>query len=521
MNNKKISISLLLAIALGMTACGGGDKTPKSGLTGEVQKDTKSPIFGAVNTLPTIEEDGLLDVTTVEVTDDSNVTFSLSGADASSFELVDTTAYTTKIRFLAVPDFESQDSYIISIIATDSEGNASTKEIIVTIGDKPFKFDVTGSMGSVVVGSTEILTLATKEAKDTVSYTLTGDAGFSRAGNQISFVAPPYNETGSNTYAAVVKADDRDSEITLVVNAIVIKDGSVHVTKTYLLKSKREVDGIAYTEYTYSYDSNNSLTRIDKTGTNVHGSNFTTFEYSDDSKIMRGYKNGVQLESIRVFEDKQTDRNKFAATINNRLSVDEYINYLREISDTASFKNNRHLTKYIYKLNIDQTKAKVYVYNSNDTLSRELTGKYSISSDDIIALSDAQLHTLNAPTGGFPSADSRLNATQLSSLNSGLMAFNLSQETTYIYNNDDDLTGRKYFGYAEVETISNDVNVSYYSNDVIKMISSAGVNIEYDTSSLLDKVNNYDYSYNVSGQNVTVTITNNGQTVSTYNFEEE
>ena len=236
---------------------------------------------------------------------------------------------------------------------------------------------------------------------------------------------------------------------------------------------------------------------------------------------MKGYNESGTVESIRVFEDKNKEKNKFAATIiNSRLSVGEYVNYLREISDTASFNNNRHLTKYIYGLDMGQTKAELYVYNSDDTLSRELTGSYSINSNAITALSDTELHTLNALSGSFPSADSRLNAVQLNSLNSGTMPFEVSQETTYLYSSAS-LTGRKYFAYSNVEEESLDVTVSYYANNVIRKIESEGISIEYNTDSLLKKVNNYDYVYTVNGTSVTVTVTNAGQPVATYNFEEE
>jgi archaellum component FlaF (FlaF/FlaG flagellin family) len=37
----------------------------------------------------------------------------------------------------------------------------------------------------------------------------------------------------------------------------------------------------------------------------------------------------------------------------------------------------------------------------------------------------------------------------------------------------------------------------------------------------LKKVNNFDYIYTVNGGSVTVNVANAGQTVATYNFEEE
>jgi len=532
---KKVSISLILAVALSLSGCGGGGGTPAvdpAGNLDPVVVDTTIPVFvndANITLNQTIEEGSTsLTIATIEAEDPSGITFSLSGENAEYFELVDTKVraiYSTVLKFKDVPDYEVLSTYKVNVNATDSKGNVATKEFTIDLEDKPFVFDVTSNMGSILEGNIGTLALVTKEAKNNdVEYTIAGSSPFTLSNGIVIFNAPDFNTTDGavNSYTTTITADDRDREITLAVTASVMGgETPVPVVKTYLLKSKREVDGIAETIYEYTYDDNRSLIRVDKTGTFVLGTEFTTYRYSDDYKIMKGYNESGTVESIRVFEDKNKEKNKFAATIiNSRLSVGEYVNYLREISDTASFNNNRHLTKYIYGLDMGQTKAELYVYNSDDTLSRELTGSYSINSNAITALSDTQLHTLNAPSGSFPSADSRLNAVQLNSLNSGTMPFEVSQETTYLYSSAS-LTGRKYFAYSNAEEESLDVTVSYYANNVIRKIESEGISIEYNTDSLLKKVNNYDYVYTVNGTSVTVTVTNAGQPVATYNFEEE
>jgi hypothetical protein len=235
---------------------------------------------------------------------------------------------------------------------------------------------------------------------------------------------------------------------------------------------------------------------------------------------MRGYVSPGGLESIRVFEDKKTNKNKFAASLELRLSADNYVNYMTYEKDTAALQNNRHLVKYIYGLNWNQTTAEVYVYNDNDTLSRIMKGNYTIDSETIKGMTDAQLHIANSPSGGFPSGSTKLTSAQLASINSGTMPFEVNQETTYVYSGDT-LTGRKFFGYKSEETHSDNIAVSYYNSGVLKEIKSSGVDVKYNTDGLLDKVNNYEYDYSTNGKRVTVDVLNNGQKITTYIFEEE
>ena len=60
-------------------------------------------------------------------TDDSLVTYSLSGADADAFSIDPATGVVT---LTAQPDYEVQDSYSFDIVATDEVGNASEAQTV-------------------------------------------------------------------------------------------------------------------------------------------------------------------------------------------------------------------------------------------------------------------------------------------------------------------------------------------------------------------------------------------------------
>ena len=532
MLNKRITVSSLLAIALAFSGCGGGgNTTSKVGEKGDAATDNVAPVF-AENSVFTksIDEGRGVDVATYFVSDDNPVTFTLGGEDAKHFilnSIIDGSDYQVALKFKTVPDYENKTSYNVTLTATDEYNNSTSKDITVNVIDQPFAFDIAGNMGTVIGGSTKTLSLVTKEAKSNVTYQLIGDPNFRIDGDQLVFTAPAYKEVGNNIYIGIVKASDGISDdIELTVKATVVKDANTKPEpKNFLLKSRRDIDTSLdfqpYTDHTYTYDSNGYLIEIVKSGTNIV-SEKTTFEYSDDHRIMRGYQEpGHVLKSIRVFADKKTENTKVIADIDMRLSEDQYVNYMAYIQDTAALKNNRHLVKHIHGLEFFQRKVELYVYNNNDQLSRVLTGSYKkVSYESLIAMTDAQLKSPNIPSGGFPSGDVKLSTAQLNSLNSGTLPVHISHETTYVYDNNT-LSGRRFFGYAGQKEFSDNVNVTYFANGVIKSIESNGVVIEYDTDSLLDKVTGYDYSYTINNNKATVTVTHNGKTVTTYIFEEE
>jgi hypothetical protein len=552
MSTRNISISLLLAITLGLSGCGGGGGTPDSGTKGNpdpVVKDTTAPVFtndSDINTNPTIEEGSTsLEIATVVAKDENFKEFKLSGVDKEFFELTETktrTAYSTVLKFKNSPDYEAKDSpvYNVSVKAIDNKGNSAKKNFVITLTDKPFEFDVTGNMGSVEHDKAKDLVLVTKEAKDSVSYEISGSDRFVLSGNTVTFNAGDFNNSigANNSYTAIVTAFDQNSKVNLTVKASVVENANMPVIKTYLLDTKTELGlfNINY-DYKYTYDENNYLIKVEKFRNN-RLIDTTTYRYSDDHKIMEGYNSNNKLDSIRVFEPKKTTKNKFAInTEHSRLSVDEYINYMSEVFDTVSFKNNMHMIKHIWGLSGGQTLAELYEYNDNDKISRILNGNYTISSDDIIDLSEQDLTSSNFPTDWSVLPKDSLSESQLNILtsNSVSMPYQVNGETTYDYVSDDRLAikGISYIrdengAFKRVEVHDFNATVDYYNTHVLKMIESnmgRKVTISYDSDSELKSVKDgsieYKYSFNENGSDMTVTVVSGTKEVATYNFKEE
>lgn len=128
-------LAMAIAGCLGLAACGGDDAP------------TPTPTPG-VNLPPTITnsqleftyaENGTDPIVTLTVNDEAtqSVTLSLSGTDSDDFTLQNG----TQLNFGAPPDFENptdadgNNVYLVTVTATDAQGNSSSVDITVTVTD--------------------------------------------------------------------------------------------------------------------------------------------------------------------------------------------------------------------------------------------------------------------------------------------------------------------------------------------------------------------------------------------------
>ncbi|MEB3209673.1 MAG: Ig-like domain-containing protein, partial [Synechococcus sp.] len=103
-----------------------------------IEVDTSAPQFGsseiAVNLDENIGDNQL--VYTVNSIDDHNVTYSLKNSHSDNADLFRIDSATGEVRIITSPDFETQPSYSLTVIATDAPGNASEQRILFTINDR-------------------------------------------------------------------------------------------------------------------------------------------------------------------------------------------------------------------------------------------------------------------------------------------------------------------------------------------------------------------------------------------------
>lgn len=168
-----------------------------------------------------------------EATADEDVIFALGDAkDESLFTLTNE----NEVRFDSPPDFEnsldndSDNNYLIDIIATDLELNSSTLEVIVTVTDADENSPVFTSGNSVSVDenipvSTVIYTATTTD-EGIVNYSLGGTDESSlligSSSGALTFVSSPDFETQSTYSIAIIATDDSgnsaDLSLTITIN---------------------------------------------------------------------------------------------------------------------------------------------------------------------------------------------------------------------------------------------------------------------------------------------------------------
>jgi hypothetical protein len=96
----------------------------------ETIPDTSNPVFTSAPTF-SVAENQTSGFTAI-ATDSSAITYSISGTDASAFSINPTSGVVT---FNTAPDYETKNSYSLSVTATDSSNNTQTQNVTVNITD--------------------------------------------------------------------------------------------------------------------------------------------------------------------------------------------------------------------------------------------------------------------------------------------------------------------------------------------------------------------------------------------------
>jgi len=523
MSTRNISISLLLALTLGLTGCGGGGGTPDPTPTGTVEEDTTAPIItndDDIDLMQTIEEGSTsLELATIVAEDPSGVTFDLGGVDKSFFELTETktrSTFSTVLKFKDIPDYEIQPVYRVSVNVRDSKNNVTSRDFEITLIDKPFVFDIIGSMGTTQEEHTDRLKLSVKEPKleegHVVNYRLQGDTtNFKIIGDEIVFTAPKFvdNDPDKNRYTTTVIASDDEESIEINISATVSKY-AVNAT-VMRLKEKRELrqGNIIVTTYGYKkYDDNKSYL-IERNETGGREDIHMTYEYNDDFSIMKGYKDGV-LTNVRTFVQQADNDNPFTAE--QRLSVSKDTHFIYHIADSAAYNQNRKLTKFVKGLEVKQAMTERYTYNSLGAISKVESGFYKTGYDENgnrIYIKESDFEALRDDT------------------TSELPEFIANVANLYEYDSRSDLSKIKYDEHDDGTIEHEDkVRVTYGGSLISHVdIYTAGIYYSYKSDGFIDQIEHSNDSiikkYVYSSDLKKVEIKVGDDTLTTYIFEEE
>ena len=173
-----------------------------------VNLDETTPTFTSSSTVSVNENQ--LSVITASATDDSNITYSISGTNSSYFDIVSNTGV---ITFKTTPDFETKSSYSITVKATDTSNNVATQNLTVNLNDvdEVAPNITSNSSYSVAENQTTAFTVSATDSSNITYSIVSGNDSSAFSINSTSGVvtfntAPDY-ET-KNSYSVIVKATD-------------------------------------------------------------------------------------------------------------------------------------------------------------------------------------------------------------------------------------------------------------------------------------------------------------------------
>ena len=200
-----------------------GDKSSSADVSVTINPVQDDPEINIASTISTPEN--TLSITTISVSDvdDDELTLSISGTDASSFNL----SSSNELSFKEQPDYEQKQQYLITLSLTD--GNTTvTKDVTILVTNINDVAPVITSEPSFVVNENQTA-IGTVEASDTegdeLSYEITGSEILISNAGVLTFKTAPDYET-KTSYTATVTASDGTNSTTqdITVNVTNVND---------------------------------------------------------------------------------------------------------------------------------------------------------------------------------------------------------------------------------------------------------------------------------------------------------
>ena len=208
-----------------------GEKTSSADVTLTIEAVNDAPSIDIASTIQVAENQTAVTTVSVSDVDEDELTLTLGGTDADSFNLSDENVLT----FKEAPDYETKSSYSITLSLTDGTETV-TKEVtiaIIDINDAAPEFTSEATF-SAAENQTAIGTVTATDAEgDDVTFTISGDELAITSAGVLTFVEAPDYETKA-TYTATVTASDGTNTTTqdITVNVTNVNDNNPSFTSS-------------------------------------------------------------------------------------------------------------------------------------------------------------------------------------------------------------------------------------------------------------------------------------------------
>jgi len=173
------------------------------------------------------EKSGAGQVIYTATSDDSTVTFSISGTDGSLFSI---DAITGEVTLIDNPNFEIQSSYSFTVVATDSSNNSSMIIVTLQVNDKTAPNIISANVATALdekTGAGQVVYTATSDDNSAIYSLSDNDSGaflIDAVTGQVTLVDDPDFDTQSNYSFTVVATDNAGNDsfivVTLAINNI-------------------------------------------------------------------------------------------------------------------------------------------------------------------------------------------------------------------------------------------------------------------------------------------------------------
>ena len=217
-----------------VTATDSSDASDTIRVTITVTDENEPPAFAeetVTRTIPENTAEGQNIGTPVSATDPDTgetLTYTLSGDDAASFSIIESTG---QLQTKANLDFENKASYTVTVTATDKEDLSDSIEVTITVTDVDEGPEVSGAPTRDYAenGTDPVATYtATNPENRQIAWSLLGDdsENFSINSGVLAFNAPPDYEAPAdadtnNVYLVTVRASDGNNADTLAVTVTI------------------------------------------------------------------------------------------------------------------------------------------------------------------------------------------------------------------------------------------------------------------------------------------------------------
>ena len=182
-----------------------GDKTSSADVTMTIEAVNDAPSIDVASTIQVAENQTAVTTVSTSDVDEDDLNLTLSGTDADSFNLSDENVLT----FKEAPDYETKDSYSITLTLTDGTETV-TKDIsiaITNVNDVAPEF-ISDTTFSAAENQTAIGTVTATDAEgDEVIFTVSGTELAITSSGVITFVSAPDYETKTSYTATVIASD--------------------------------------------------------------------------------------------------------------------------------------------------------------------------------------------------------------------------------------------------------------------------------------------------------------------------